>query len=81
MLVAGWANASHTDLLYYETGGIPEWKPGLKVSPLDKLLALGYQPLRYRGMAREAVPSGKEILTRAVRSEAVAVPEPVIGEP
>ena len=81
MLVAGWASRDHSLIYYYETGGIPDWKPGLKVSPLTKLLDLGYKPLRYRGMAREAGPSGKEILTRAVRSSAIVVPDPVIGEP
>ena len=80
MLVAGWANSDHTRIYYYETGGIPDWKPGLKVSPLDKLLALGFKPLRYRGMAREVGPSGKEVLTRAIRSSAIPVPNPVIGE-
>jgi hypothetical protein len=81
ILVAGWGSPDHTLICYYETGGIPDWKPGLKISPLDKLLALGFQPLRYRGMARETVPSGKEVLTRAVRSSAIAVPNPLIGEP
>jgi len=81
ILVAGWASPDHSLICYYETGGIPVWKPALKVSPLDKLLALGFKPLRYRGMAHEAVPSGKEILTRAIRSSAIVVPEPVVGEP
>ena len=74
MLVAGWANSDRTQICYYETGGIPDWKPALKISPLDKLLALGFKPLRYRGMAREVGPSGKEILTRAMRSSAISVP-------
>ncbi len=81
MLVAGWANSDHTRICYYETGGIPDWKPALKISPLDKLVALGFKPLRYRGMAREVEPSGKEILTRAMRSSAISVPDPVVGEP
>jgi hypothetical protein len=81
ILVAGWARPDHSWICYYETGGIPEWKPALKQSPLDKLLALGFQPLRYRGMAREARPSGKEVLTRAVREGAVVVAEPVVGAP
>jgi len=81
MLIAGWQGKDHSAIYYYETGGIPEWKPALKVSPLDRLLALGYKPLRYRGMAREPVPSGKEVLTRAMRSTAIMVPDPVIGEP
>jgi hypothetical protein len=81
LLVAGWAHPDHSSIYYYETGGIPTWKPGLKVSPLDKLLALGFKPFRYRGMARETGPTGKEVLTRAVRSSAVVVADPVIGEP
>ncbi|XHR29181.1 MAG: hypothetical protein ACFUZC_01170 [Chthoniobacteraceae bacterium] len=81
ILVAGWASADHSLIYYYETGGIPDWKPALKVSPLEKLLELGFRPLRYRGMAREAGPQGKEVLTRAARSSAVAVPDPVVGEP
>ncbi|MEI6676041.1 MAG: hypothetical protein WCO57_12780, partial [Verrucomicrobiota bacterium] len=70
---------------YYETGGAPDyWKPGLKQAPLDALLALGYTPLRYRGMAHEVVPdskSAKEALTRGVKATAMAVPYPTIGEP
>jgi hypothetical protein len=81
ILVAGWARPDRSWVCYYETGGIPEWKPALKQSPLAKLLALGFQPLRYRGMAREARPSGKEVLTRAVREGAVVVAEPVVGAP
>lgn len=81
MLVAGWANSDHTEICYYETGGIPDWKPGLKVSPLEKLVALGFKPLRYRGMAQEVQPTGKEILTRAMRSSAISVPNPIVGEP
>jgi hypothetical protein len=81
MLIAGWARPDKSWIAYYETGGIPEWKPALKQSPLDKLLALGFQPLRYRGMAREATPSGKEVLTRAVRASALVVANPEIGAP
>ncbi len=81
ILVAGWARPDHTWICYYETGGIPDWKPALKQSPLEKLLALGFQPLRYRGMARDTKPSGKEVLTRAVRESALVVEEPVIGAP
>jgi len=81
ILFAGWARPDHSWIYFYETGGIPQWKPALKEAPLDKLLALGYQPLRYRGMARERVPSGKEILTRAMREGAVCVPDPAIGDP
>ncbi len=85
ILCAGWSNPAHTWLYYYETGGGPDyWKPGLKQAPLDALLALGYQPLRYRGMAREAVPSGsdaKDVLTRGVKATALTVANPTIGEP
>lgn len=82
ILCAGWANAERSWIYYYETGGAPDyWKPGLKEAPLDALLALGYQPLRYKGMAYEPRPSGKEVLTRAVRARAVAVPTPTVGEP
>lgn len=81
ILVAGWTRPDHSWIYFYETGGIPDWKPALKEAPLAALMDLGYQPLRYRGMAREAVPSGKEVLTRAMRSRAVSVPNPVIGEP
>ncbi|MEI6715948.1 MAG: hypothetical protein WCO60_19530 [Verrucomicrobiota bacterium] len=82
ILCAGWANAERSWIYYYETGGAPDyWKPGLKEAPLDALLALGYQPLRYKGMAYEPRPSGKEVLTRAARARAVAVPAPTVGEP
>jgi hypothetical protein len=82
ILCAGWSNPEHTWIYYYETGGSPDyWKPGLKQAPLDALLALGYQPLRYRGMAHEAVPDGKEVLTRGVKATAVTVPHPTVGEP
>lgn len=81
ILVAGWARPDRSWIYFYETGGIPDWKPALKEAPLGALMALGYQPLRYRGMAREMVPSGKEVLTRAARSRAVVVANPVIGEP
>lgn len=81
MIVAGWARPDRTWVCYYETGGIPEWKPALKQSPVEKLIALGYQPLRYRGMARPAGPAGKEVLTRAARAAAIVVADPVIGDP
>ncbi len=81
MLVAGWAKPDKSWLLYYENGGVPEWKPALKQAPLAALLKLGYQPLRYRGMARETVPSGKEILTRAMRVKSIVVENPVVGDP
>ncbi|MBL9129643.1 MAG: hypothetical protein JNG86_00480 [Verrucomicrobiaceae bacterium] len=85
LLCAGWVDASRQWLYYYETGGAPDyWKPGLKQAPLDALLALGYKPLRYKGMAFEPVPSGKqprELLTRAAKSSAAVVTNPTIGEP
>ena len=81
MLVAGWARPDRSWVLYYETGGIPDWKPALKQAPTQALIDLGYQPLRYKGMAREAQPSGKEVLTRAVRAQAIVIANPVIGEP
>lgn len=81
MLIAGWADKEKKWVCYYETGGIPDWKPALKVSPLDKLLELGFQPLRYKGMAREQVPTGKEVLTRSAVARAIVVPEPIVGEP
>lgn len=85
VLCAGWSNPEHTWIYYYETGGSPDyWKPGLKRAPLDNMLALGYKPLRYRGMAREALSPGqdsKDGLTWAVKATAVAVPNPTVGEP
>jgi len=81
MLVAGWARADKSWIYFYETGGEPDWKPDLKVSPLDKLLALGFQPLRYRGMARPSKPTGKQVLTRAVLAKAIEVPNPAVGDP
>jgi cell wall-associated NlpC family hydrolase len=81
LLFAGWASPDHSSIYYYETGGIPDWKPALKESPLQAILDLKFQPLHYRGMARQEVPSGKEVLTRSVRASAVDVPNPVIGDP
>jgi hypothetical protein len=82
LLCAGWVKPDRSWVYYYETGGAPDyWKPGLKQAPLDSLLALGYQPLRYRGMAHEPIPSGKEVLTRAIRTQAAVVTNPTIGEP
>lgn len=80
VLFAGWS-PDRSQIYYYETGGIPEWKADLKQSPLDAMAKLGYQPLRYRGMAREAGPVGKEVLTRAMREGAVPVETPAIGDP
>ena len=82
LLCAGWVNSDRKWIYYYETGGAPEyWKPGLKQSPIDALLTLGYQPLRYRGMAREARVDGKQVLSRATREAANVVIDPTIGEP
>jgi hypothetical protein len=81
VLFAGWARADHSWIYLYETGGEPDWKPALKQSPLASLLALGYQPLRYRGMAQVEGPAGKEVLSRAARSRAVVIANPTIGEP
>lgn len=85
VLCAGWFDPQHTWIYYYETGGGPDyWKPGLKQAPLDALLALGYKPMRYKGMAYEQVPSGKqpkEVLTRAVKAAAQVVTNPTVGEP
>ena len=82
LLCAGWADSERKWIYFYETGGAPDyWKPGLKQAPLDGLLALGYQPLRYRGMAREERTDGKQVLTRASRGTADVVPNPTIGEP
>jgi len=82
ILCAGWARDDRSWIYFYETGGAPNyWKPGLKEAPLTALLALGYQPLRYRGMAREPATSGKEVLTRSTRSRSMSVPEPTVGEP
>lgn len=85
ILCAGWANPEKTWIHYYETGGGPQyWKPALKKAPLDKLIELGYTPLRYRGMAHPPLQPGesaKEVLTRSVKATAIAVPEPTVGEP
>jgi hypothetical protein len=81
IIFAGWARPDRSWAYFYETGGVPEWKPALKEAPFDKLMALGYQPMRYRGMARQTIPSGKEILTRSVRQRAISIPNPVIGNP
>lgn len=82
LLCAGWARPDRSWIYYYETGGAPDyWKPGLKEAPLDALLALGYQPLRYKGMAYQPGESGKEVLTRAVRAGAATVSQPTVGEP
>ena len=85
LLCAGWSKPDKSWIYYYETGGGPDyWKPGLKQAPLQKLLDLGYQPLRYRGMAREVLPPGvdaKEVLTRSVKASSTEVAEPTVGEP
>ena len=82
LLCAGWASPDRKWIFFYETGGQPDyWRPGLKQAPLDALLALGYRPLRYRGMASETGIDGKEVLTRAVLNTAATVPNPTVGEP
>ena len=81
VLCAGWAKPDRSWMFFYETGGIPEWKPALKQAPVDKLKALGYQALRYKGMAREPKPTGKEVLTRAMKERAVVIADPQIGDP
>ena len=82
LLCAGWVTPDRKWLYFYETGGAPEhWKPGLKQAPIEALLALGYQPLRYRGMAREPRADGKQVLTRAARNSASVISAPGIGEP
>ena len=82
LLCAGWATADRRWIYFYETGGAPDyWKPGLKQAPLERLLALGYQPLRYRGLARAPRTDGKQVLTRAARARAAVIPQPTIGEP
>ena len=82
VLCVGWARPDKSWIYYYETGGSPDyWKPGLKEAPLAAMLALGYQPLRYRGMAYEPTISGKEVLTRSIRTRAAKVTEPTVGEP
>ena len=51
---------------------------------LGKLLALGYQPLHYKGMARPFsgdVVLSSPLMTRAIRSHASVVEEPEVGEP
>ncbi len=81
LLCAGWAAPDRQWIYFYETGGAPDfWKPGLKRAPISALLALGYQPLRYRGMATETRVDGKEVLTRAARSTATEISNPTIGE-
>jgi len=82
LLCAGWARPDRSWIYFYDTGSAPDyWKPGLKEAPLAALLALGYQPLRYLGMAHAPSTSGKEVITRAIRVRAAVVPEPVVGEP
>ena len=81
LLCAGWASPDRKWIYYYDTGGGPDfWKPSLKQAPLDALLALGYQPLRYRGMATETRTDGKQVLTRSARASAVVVEKPTVGE-
>jgi hypothetical protein len=85
LLCAGWSNPEQTWIYYYDTGGGPDyWRPSLKQAPLAALLDLGYQPLRYRGMAQPTLKPGesaKEVLTRSTKAKALSVPNPTIGEP
>jgi len=82
VLCAGWVTPDHQWMYYYETGGPPNyWKPALKQARLDRLIALGYQLLHYRGMATGGQVDGKQILTRALRTTASVVAHPVLGEP
>lgn len=82
ILCAGWAKADGSWIYYYETGGPPDyWKPALKRAPLSAVLALGYKPLRYTGMAYDPGSSGKEVLTRSVLARAAVVAVPTVGEP
>lgn len=81
MLVAGWSEDREW-IYYYETGGLPDyWRPGLKKAPIGELLALGFQPLRYRGMRPVPIPADRKMLTRNQRLEAAIVPKPEIGAP
>ena len=85
VLCGGWSKPDKSWIYYYETGGGPQyWKPALKQAPLAAMLGLGYQPLRYRGMAHPPVKPGasaKDFITGAVRATATAVPKPTVGEP
>lgn len=85
ILCAGWAKPDRTWIYFYDTGSSPDyWKPGLKMAELSKLLALGYQPLRYKGMARPVtgdVILAAPLMTRSIRSHASVVDEPEVGEP
>lgn len=85
VLCGGWSKPDQSWIYYYETGGGPQyWKPALKSAPLAAMLGLGYQPLRYRGMAHPPVKPGasaKDVITRAVRATATVVPNPTVGEP
>jgi hypothetical protein len=82
VLCGGWSRPDKSWIYYYETGGGPQyWKPALKEAPLASMLALGYQPLRYRGMSRPARGDSKDALTRAAKAAAIPVPNPTVGEP
>ena len=85
LLLAGWAKRDKSWIYYYDTGGGPDyWRPSLKKAPTRKLLDLGYQTLRYKGMARAAdgkVVIKSPLLTRSITNRALAVDEPTIGEP
>ncbi len=47
----------------------------------QKLMALGYTPLRYVGMAHAPLLSDKEVITRAMREGVVSIADPVVGDP
>ena len=82
LLCAGWASPDRQWIYFYETGGAPDhWRPGLKQAPLEALLALGYVPLRYNGMAAESRTDGKQILSRSALTSADVGNNPTIGEP
>lgn len=85
LLCAGWADPERSWVYYYETGAAPDyWKPSLRKSPIKALLDLGYQPMRYKGMARPVRPMdivSVPALTRSVRDQAIVMIAPVLGEP
>lgn len=85
LLCAGWADPQRYWVYYYETGAAPNfWKPSLRRSPIHSLIALGYQPLRYQGMARPLRPTdivSTPALTRSVTDKAIVMVAPVLGEP
>jgi len=85
LLCAGWADLQRSWVYYYETGAAPDyWKPSLRRSPINSLLALGYRPMRYKGMARPVRPMdivSVPTLTRSVKDQAIVMVTPDVGEP